>query len=133
MRQLVEIKNDYGNSVGLEIGKTIRAYDLIKRFCSNLSLDTNIAKAALEAASTCEKAVDVRRSPISIAAALIYVVIQLHDDVKNKIGIRDIANAANVAEGTIRNTYKDLYPSASKFVPAWYANEDKIKKLECNP
>ncbi|KAG5083373.1 hypothetical protein JHK84_053411 [Glycine max] len=69
------------------------------------------------------------RSPISIAAAVIYIITQLSDDKKP---LKDISVATGVAEGTIRNSYKDLYPHVSKIIPSWYAKEDDLKNL-CSP
>ncbi|KAE9445004.1 hypothetical protein C3L33_23100, partial [Rhododendron williamsianum] len=68
----------------------------------------------------------VRRSPISIAAAVIYIITQLSDDKKP---LRDVSIATGVAEGTIRNSYKDLYPHISKIIPSWYAKEEDLKNL----
>lgn len=42
----------------------------------------------------------------------------------------DISVATGVAEGTIRNSYKDLYPHLSKIIPAWYAKEEDLKNLQ---
>eukprot|EP01018_Ginkgo_biloba_P032782 Gb_37417 [translate_table: standard] len=70
-----------------------------------------------------------RRSPISIAAAAIYIISQLSDDKKL---LRDISRATGVAEGTIRNSYKDLYPHATKLIPDWFAKEEDLKNL-CAP
>lgn len=44
----------------------------------------------------------------------------------------DISLATGVAEGTIRNAYKDLHPHISKIIPTWYAKEDDLKNL-CSP
>ena len=44
----------------------------------------------------------------------------------------DISVATGVAEGTIRNSYKDLYPHVSKIIPNWYAKEEDLKNL-CSP
>lgn len=44
----------------------------------------------------------------------------------------DISVATGVAEGTIRNSYKDLYPHVSKILPGWYAKEEDLKNL-CSP
>ena len=41
----------------------------------------------------------------------------------------DVSIATGVAEGTIRNSYKDLYPHMSKIIPSWYANEEDLKNL----
>ncbi|KAL9234133.1 hypothetical protein vseg_009037 [Gypsophila vaccaria] len=114
----------------------IKATDLIKRFCSNLGIvDDTVLKAAQEVAAKCEDELDLRRSPISVAATVIYVVVQLLED-GAKAGpgcLKDIVEATNVAEGTIRNTYGDIYPHAIKIVPKWYASENKIKDLLCAP
>ncbi|CAK9155588.1 unnamed protein product [Ilex paraguariensis] len=71
----------------------------------------------------------LKRSPISIAAAVIYIVTQLSDDKKP---LKDVALATGVAEGTIRNSYKDLFPHLSKIIPSWYAQEEALKNL-CSP
>ncbi|XP_073261259.1 transcription initiation factor IIB-like [Populus alba] len=119
--------------LGLETGQsvemgTIHAGDFMRRFCSNLGMSNHTVKAATEAVKTSEQ-FDIRRSPISIAAAVIYIITQLSDDKKP---LRDISLATGVAEGTIRNSYKDLYPHVSKIIPSWYASEEDLKNL-CSP
>lgn len=44
----------------------------------------------------------------------------------------DISIATTVAEGTIKNAYKDLYPHAAKIIPEWYAKDKDLKNL-CSP
>jgi len=44
----------------------------------------------------------------------------------------DISVATGVAEGTIRNSYKDLHPYVFKIIPNWYAKEEDLKNL-CSP
>lgn len=44
----------------------------------------------------------------------------------------DVSLATGVAEGTIRNSYKDLYPHLSKIVPEWFAQGEDLKNL-CSP
>lgn len=117
----------------LEMGKsvtigTIHAADFLRRFCSNLGMNNQAMKAAQEAVQKSEE-IDIRRSPISIAAAVIYIITQLSEEKKP---LRDISLATGVAEGTIRNAYKDLYPHISKIIPVWYATEDDLKNL-CSP
>ncbi|TXG70332.1 hypothetical protein EZV62_005267 [Acer yangbiense] len=144
-----------GQSV--EMG-TIHAGDFMRRFCSNLGMNNQAVKAAQEAVKKSEE-FDISpvavvlaqlwtlwwlcifrvcfdpiedgiegplRSPISIAAAVIYIITQLSDDKKP---LRDISLATGVAEGTIRNSYKDLYPHVSKIIPNWYAKEEDLKNL----
>ncbi|XP_052477069.1 transcription initiation factor IIB-2 isoform X1 [Gossypium raimondii] len=119
--------------LGLETGQsvemgTIHAGDFMRRFCSNLGMNNQAVKAAQESVQKSEE-FDIRRSPISIAAAVIYIITQLSDDKKP---LRDISLATGVAEGTIRNSYKDLYPHLAKIIPSWYAKEEDLKNL-CSP
>lgn len=46
--------------------------------------------------------------------------------------VADISLAKGVAEGTIRNSYKDLYPYASRLIPSSFAEEEELKNL-CSP
>ncbi|KAJ4972214.1 hypothetical protein NE237_005313 [Protea cynaroides] len=111
----------------VEMG-TIHAGDFLRRFCSHLGMTNQAVKAAQEAVQKSEE-LDIRRSPISVAAAVIYMITQLSDDKKL---LRDISDATQVAEGTIRNSYKDLYPFASRLIPNWFAKEEDLKNL-CSP
>lgn len=43
--------------------------------------------------------------------------------------VADISLASTVAEGTIKNAYRDLYPHATKIIPEWYAKERDLNKL----
>ncbi|KAM7272335.1 hypothetical protein ACFE04_026998 [Oxalis oulophora] len=110
-----------GHSV--EMG-TIHAGDYLRRFCSNLGMSNQEVKAAQEAVQKTEE-LDIRRSPISLAAAIIYIITQLSTDKK---ALKDISVVTQVAEGTIKNSYKDLYPNLSRIVPIWFASEEDIKK-----
>ncbi|KAL6337192.1 hypothetical protein AAG906_036506 [Vitis piasezkii] len=107
-----QLEAEKGQSV--EMG-TIHAGDFMRRFCSNLGMTNQVVKAAQEAVQKSEE-FDIRRSPVSIAAAVIYIITQLSDEKKL---LRDISIATGVAEGTIRNSYKDLYPHISKIIPSW--------------
>ncbi|KAJ6300428.1 hypothetical protein OIU76_021259 [Salix suchowensis] len=116
----------------IHAGDFMPQLDLQRRFCSNLGMSNHAVKAATEAVKTSEQ-FDIRRSPISIAAAVIYIITQLSDDKKPLRGLdADISVATGVAEGTIRNSYKDLYPHVSKIIPSWYASEEDLKNL-CSP
>ncbi|KAG9441883.1 hypothetical protein H6P81_017737 [Aristolochia fimbriata] len=111
----------------MEMG-TIHAGDFLRRFCSHLGMTNQAIKAAQEAVQKSEE-LDIRRSPISIAAAIIYMITQLSDDKKL---LRDISLATGVAEGTIRNSYKDLHPYASRIIPSSFAKEEDLRNL-CSP
>ncbi|XP_073016449.1 transcription initiation factor IIB-2-like [Primulina huaijiensis] len=117
-----QLKVEMGES--MEMG-TIHAGDYLRRFCSNLGMSNEEVKAVQE---TVQKSgdYDIRRSPISIAAAIIFMITQLSD---SKKPLRDISIATTVAEGTIKNSYRDLYPHAAKIIPEWYAKERDVKNL----
>ncbi|KAL7220201.1 hypothetical protein ACSBR2_013128 [Camellia fascicularis] len=65
-----------GQSV--EMG-TIHAGDFMRLFCSNLGMNNQTVKAAQKTVQKSKK-FDIRRSPISIAAAVIYIVTQLSNE-----------------------------------------------------
>ncbi|KAF3579790.1 hypothetical protein DY000_02028476 [Brassica cretica] len=129
-KEMGRAKDFIVKTLGLETGHSvemgaIHAGDFMKRFCSNLGMSHQAVRAAEEAVKKSEE-FDIRRSPISIAAVVIYIITQLSDDKKP---LKDIAIATGVAEGTIRNSYKDLYPHLQKIAPSWYAKEEDLKNL----
>ncbi|KAI3867168.1 hypothetical protein MKW92_041697 [Papaver armeniacum] len=120
-KHLEEIGN--GDSDGSTHTKD--AGDSVRRFCSILGMSHKDVKAAQEAVAKTEEC-DIRRNPVTVAATIIYMISQLSDERKL---IRDVAGVTGAAEVTIKNSYKDIYPYASRLVPAWYANEEDLKKL----
>lgn len=92
-----------------------------------------------------------RRSPISVAAAVIYIITQLSNEKRSLKGtnsvfgsslfayskpcdlnnatwlIAEISIATNVAEGTIKNSCKDLQPHLTRIIPSWYATEADLR------
>ncbi|KAK2989195.1 hypothetical protein RJ640_007096 [Escallonia rubra] len=113
----------------MELG-AISAGDYLRRFCSNLGMSSKEVKAVQEAVQKSE-AIDIRRAPISIAGAIIYMITQLSDEKKS---LKDIALSTSVSEATIRSVYKDLYPYASRIVPNWYASDkDLINNRSARP
>ncbi|KAJ8427594.1 hypothetical protein Cgig2_020720 [Carnegiea gigantea] len=130
MRELAADANNGGlfGGLGAAIGRTTTAGagDYVKRFCSNLGIRENRAiRAAQEAARVSEEALDVRRTPVSVAAAVIYIVSQFSE---RRPLLKEISVATGVAEGTIRSAYKDLYPHVGKIVPSWFANALDLKR-----
>uniref|UniRef100_T1J7R1 Transcription initiation factor IIB n=1 Tax=Strigamia maritima TaxID=126957 RepID=T1J7R1_STRMM len=89
--------------------------DFMSRFCANLGLPNIVQRAATHIA---KKAVELDvvpgRSPISVAAAAIYMASQASDDKKSQKEIGDIAGVADV---TIRQSYKLMYPRAAELFP----------------
>lgn len=117
------LEAEMGQSV--EMG-TIHASDYLRRFCSNLGMTNQAVKAAQEAVQKSED-LDIRRSPISVAAAVIYIITQLSNDTKP---LKEISIVTRVAEGTIKNVYKDLFPHLARIIPDWFANEEDMKNLK---
>ncbi|RZC47419.1 hypothetical protein C5167_040358 [Papaver somniferum] len=104
---------------------TTRPVDFIRRFGSNLGMSNKAVIAAEEAVERTADC-DIRRNSLTVAASIIYMIAQLSDEKKL---IREVADVTGVAQGTLKNSYKDIYPHVAKLVPAWYANEEDLKKL----
>ncbi|CAP26742.1 Protein CBR-TTB-1 [Caenorhabditis briggsae] len=93
----------------------ITSADFMSRFCGNLYLPNSIQAAATRIA---KRAVDMDlvagRTPISIAAAAIYMASQASGEKRSAKEIGDVAGAAEI---TVRQTYKLLYPKAAELFP----------------
>ncbi|MCL7044612.1 hypothetical protein MKW94_010541 [Papaver nudicaule] len=90
-------------------GVGVNAGDFLRRFCSHLGMK-----------------LDIRRSPVTVAATVIYMITQLSVDKKL---IQEVSAVTGVAEVTLKKSYKEICPYASRMVPAWFASEDAVKKL----
>ena len=66
------------------------------------------------------------RSPISVAAAAIYMASQASDDKKTQ---REIADIAGVADVTIRQSYKLMLPRAAELFPKEFRFTTNIENL----
>ncbi|XP_067662635.1 transcription initiation factor IIB-like [Haliotis asinina] len=101
--------------------------DFMSRFCSNLQLPSSVQKGATYIA---RKAVDMDlvpgRSPISVAAAAIYMASQASSDKKSQ---KEIGDIAGVAEVTIRQSYKLMYPKALQLFPDDFKFATPIEQL----
>lgn len=118
-----QLEEDMG--ISMEMG-TIHAGDFLRRFCSHLNMENNEVRAATETVKKSEM-LDIRKSPISVAAAAIYMISNLNE--KEKKALKDISRVAGVAEVTIRNSYKDLHPHAAKLIPEWFLKDVDLKNL----
>jgi transcription initiation factor TFIIB len=89
--------------------------DYVARFCSHLDLEHSIRSKAIEVVQLAtEKGILAGKSPLSIAAAAIYMICQLYNVDKSE---RDISPVAGVSEATIKNAYKDLWLQRFEVVP----------------
>ena len=91
----------------------VRASDYLRRFCSRLGLGNQEVRNAGEAVRRLEEGLDVRRNPESIAAAIIYMVVQRAGAGRS---VKDVSVVTGVAEGTIKEAHKDLIPHAQMLV-----------------
>nr|CAB3464568.1 unnamed protein product [Digitaria exilis] len=88
----------------------VRPVDFMERFGSLLGMGEDEVRAVQEAARRMNDKLDVRRNPDSTAAAIIYMAIERRGD--RRSSIRDVSAATGVADNTIKQAYKELYPHA---------------------
>ncbi|KAK7580617.1 hypothetical protein V9T40_001246 [Parthenolecanium corni] len=94
----------------------IKSGDFMSRFCSNLGMSNAVQRAATHIArKAAEMDIVAGKSPISVAAAAIYMASQASEDKKNQ---KEIGDIAGVAEATIRMSYKLMLPFAATLFPA---------------
>jgi len=94
--------------------QTMTSEDLMARFCSNLGLNMEIQKAAVELTKKAKEIGTLAgKSPVSIAAACIYMASTLYKEDRNT---RDISVVCGVSEVTIKNAYKHLYNERARLV-----------------
>merc|ERR1712047_102343 len=92
--------------------EVITTGDFMTRFCGNLGLSRDIQRAATTIAKRAvDKDLVPGRSPISVAAAAIYMASQASSDKKSQ---REISDIAGVAEVTIKQSYKLMIPRAAE-------------------
>jgi len=93
----------------------ITSADFMARFCCSLSLPKQVQNAAVHIAQTAG-ALDLvgGRSPLSLAAAAIYMASQASDVRKTA---KEISEVTGVAEVTIRQSYKQIIPRAEALFP----------------
>jgi len=107
----------------------VTSQDFMSRFCSNLTLPSVVQRAATHIA---RKAVELDlvpgRSPVSVAAAAIYLASQASED-KNKKSQKDIGDIAGVADVTIRQSYRNLVARAKDLFPPDFVFHTPIDSL----
>ena len=95
--------------------EVIKSGDFMARFCSNLGLPIAVRKAAEHIASKAfEMNIVYGRSPVSVAAAAIYLASQASATKKTK---DEISETSGVSGATIKQAYKMMLPSAAHLFP----------------
>jgi len=93
----------------------ITSEDFMKRFCNSLRLNRQVEAASIHIA---KKSVELDlvggRSPLSLAAAAIYMASQASETRKTA---KEIGDVTGVAEVTIRQSYKQMHPRARDLFP----------------
>lgn len=97
------------------------AGDLMRRFCSMLGLGIQVTRAAEYIAERIrDEGTLAGRSPISVAAAAIYMATALFNE--NVAGVT-IAEYTGVSDGTIRTSYRLLWDVKERLVdPEWLSS-----------
>jgi len=107
--------------------QVITSGDFMDRFCSALNLSTPVIRASKFIA---KKAVELDRvpgrSPVSVAAAAIYLASQASEDKKSQ---KEIGDIAGVAEVTIRHSYRLLIGKAAELFPPDFTFHTPIERL----
>lgn len=104
------------------------AEDLITRFCSHLGLPSQVTKASEHITKRAkDEGTLAGRSPLSIAAAAIYMAAGLHSQ---NVTVSKIAEKTGVSNGTIKTSYKYLWEAREKLIDAeWKADLTKLPKV----
>ncbi|KAI1825453.1 cyclin-like protein [Xylaria intraflava] len=109
------------------------ATELCARYCSGLRFSNNHQMARFSS-ELCEKSSSVKdlagRSPLSVAAACIYMISHLMGESKTS---RQIAAVAGVSDGTIKTAYRFLYQSRESLISQdWLAKGGRLDRLPVN-
>lgn len=90
------------------------AESLVRRFCLRLGLDGGAANAAETVARRAQDlGVGGGRSPMTIAAAVIFMVVEL---IGNGVSVQRISTVTGVSEGTIRTGYRLLQAREAELI-----------------
>ncbi|KAI2629463.1 cyclin-like protein [Xylaria nigripes] len=109
------------------------ATELCARYCSGLRFSNNHLMARISS-ELCEKSSAVKdlagRSPLSVAAACIYMISHLMGESKTS---KQIAAVAGVSDGTIKTAYRFLYQSRESLIQQdWIAKGGRLDRLPAN-
>lgn len=101
--------------------------DFVSRFCSRLDLPREVQRVATHIANIArDESITDGRSPISVAAAAIYMASQVSDTKKSQ---REISGVAGCAESTIKQSYRLMLSRADELVPSDSEFHSRISQL----
>lgn len=129
MHRIIQNKNDnnpnaYSIIKDSEQTTQTSAEDLIRRFCSHLGLSNEVTNAAEHIARKCkESGILAGRSPITIAATVIYMASLIFDA---DVTPTKIANKTGVSDGTIKTSFKVMYEDRDKLIDPSWANKGRL-------
>lgn len=105
--------------------------ELARRYCNQLRLSEDVAAITYDMClRTNELGVIAGRSPLSVAAACIYMISSLMGQPKSPKAISEVVN---VSDGTIRTSYKILYPHRKELIDEkWIARGGDMDRLPQN-
>lgn len=109
---------------GYENTGSTSAESLCARYCAKLSLTNTqlIENVARDLAKRTSAVADLAgRSPLSVAAACIYMASHLMGEPKTS---RDIAAVAGVSDGTIRTAYRFMYQARDDLIDSEWLERD---------
>ncbi|KAL8874079.1 MAG: hypothetical protein Q9174_000550 [Haloplaca sp. 1 TL-2023] len=99
------------------------AKELCVRYCNRLSLSQKCTMLAQDIALKVDTTgLLAGRSPISVAAACIYMASWLVGEGRSA---KDVSSIAGVSDGTIRNAYKLMHPSKDDLVKADWVKDGR--------
>ncbi|KAI8623615.1 cyclin-like protein [Xylariaceae sp. FL1651] len=121
------------NEDGGPTTSSTNATELCARYCSGLRFSNNHLMARISS-ELCEKSSSVKdlagRSPLSVAAACIYMVSHLMGEGKSS---KQIATVAGVSDGTIKTAYRFLYQARETLIEKdWLAKGGNLDRLPVN-
>lgn len=94
--------------------KSTEAHELILRACNKLNLNTEISLIAQKAATRIQElGVAAGRSPLSITGACVYLIAHLMGNPRSP---KEIGQAVDVSDGTIRTAYKLVYSERDRLI-----------------
>ncbi|TDZ20831.1 Transcription initiation factor IIB [Colletotrichum orbiculare MAFF 240422] len=121
------------NLDGYKASASTSAEDLCTRFCSNLNFRNaqkieNVSRALARKTSSVSELAG--RSPLSVAAACIYMASHLMKEPRTS---KEIASVAGVSDGTIKTAYRFLYQSRDSLIDKEFGADKKaIEGLPVN-